>query len=96
MAIYHLSIKTVSRSTGRSSVAASAGVILIDHRTGMSHNFTNKSGVLDTGYAFPMILSVFCLKTGQKPNSDRCFEIWPKMPKTERTAPRRRRARLLK
>ena len=56
MAIYHLSVKTVSRSTGRSSVAASAyraGMKLEDQRTGLVHDFERKGGVLETGFAFP-------------------------------------------
>lgn len=45
MAIYHLSGKVISRSQGRSSVAASAyraAEKLYDERTGISHNFTKK------------------------------------------------------
>ena len=56
MAIYHLSVKTVSRSTGRSSVAAAAyraAVLLEDQRTGLVHDFERKGGVLETGFAFP-------------------------------------------
>ena len=56
MAIYHLSVKVVSRSTGRSAVAASAyraGVCLEDKRTGLVHDYRNKSGVLDSGFVLP-------------------------------------------
>lgn len=48
MAIYHLSAKIVSRSTGRSSVAAAAyrsGSRLRDERTGHDHDYTRKGGV---------------------------------------------------
>jgi len=48
MAIYHLSVKTVQRSKGRSSVAAAAyrsASLLIDDRTGLTHDYTRKSGV---------------------------------------------------
>lgn len=48
MAIYHLSVKPVSRSGGRSAVAAAAyraGVRLENERDGMVHDFTRRSGV---------------------------------------------------
>ena len=51
MAIYHCSTKTISRSSGRSSVAASAyraGERLEDERTGLVHDFTRKDGVMYT------------------------------------------------
>ena len=49
MAIYHLSVSVVSRSTGRSAVAAAAyraGARLRDERTGQLHDYTRRSGVL--------------------------------------------------
>jgi len=48
MAIYHLSVKTVSRSAGRSATAAAAyraGVKITDGRTGEIHDYTRKGGV---------------------------------------------------
>ncbi len=48
MAIYHLSVKTIQRSKGRSSVAAAAyraGECLHDNMTGLQHDFTRKGGV---------------------------------------------------
>lgn len=48
MAIYHLSIKPVSRSAGRSATAAAAyraGVRITDERTGEIHDYTRKGGV---------------------------------------------------
>lgn len=48
MAIYHLSIKIIGRSSGRSAVASSAyrsGSKLYDEQTGLSHDFTKKSGI---------------------------------------------------
>ena len=48
MAIFHLSVKTVSRSAGRSSTAAAAyraGVEITDERTGEIHDYERKSGV---------------------------------------------------
>lgn len=48
MAIYHLSMKPISRSNGRSAVAASAyrsASKLTNERDGITHDYTNKSGV---------------------------------------------------
>lgn len=48
MAIFHASTKTISRSSGRSSVAASAyrtGTLLVDERTGLTHDYSRRSGV---------------------------------------------------
>ena len=48
MAIYHLSVKIVSRSKGRSAVAASAyraGEKVADHSTGLLHDYSRKSDV---------------------------------------------------
>jgi len=49
VAIYHLSVSAVSRSTGRSAVAAAAyraGDCLRDERTGQVHDYRRRSGVL--------------------------------------------------
>lgn len=51
MAIYHCSTKTISRSAGRTSVASSAyrsGEKLQDERTGLTHDFTKKTGIEHT------------------------------------------------
>lgn len=56
MAIYHCSIKTVSRSSGRSSTAAAAyraGVCLEDERTGKIHDYTRKQGVEHAEFVLP-------------------------------------------
>lgn len=56
MAIYHLSMKTVSRSAGRSTTAAAAyraGVKIVDRRTGEIHDYTRKSGVLGAAVVLP-------------------------------------------
>jgi len=48
LAIYHLSTKPVSRSSGRSAVASAAyrcAVLLVNHRDGLVHDFTRKEGV---------------------------------------------------
>jgi hypothetical protein len=46
---YHCAIKPVSRSAGRSAVAAAAyraGVVLVDTRTGLTHDYSRKRGVV--------------------------------------------------
>lgn len=51
MAIYHCTTKTVSRSSGRTAVASMAyraGEKLTDERTGLTHDFTKKEGVVYT------------------------------------------------
>lgn len=48
MAIFHLSVKTISRSAGRSATAAIAyrtGSRIADERTGLVHDYTRRSGV---------------------------------------------------
>lgn len=48
MAIYHLSMKTISRSAGRSSTAAAAyrsASEIVDRRTGEVHDYRRKAGV---------------------------------------------------
>jgi len=48
VAIFHLSVKTVSRSAGRSATAAAAyraGVEIVDERTGQVHDYTRRGGV---------------------------------------------------
>ena len=56
MAVYHFSAKTVSRSGGRSSTAAAAyrsGERIVDERTGEIHDYTRKSGVVDSLVVLP-------------------------------------------
>ncbi len=56
MAIYHLAIKSVSRTTGRSAVAASAyrsGERLVNERDGATHDYRNRTGVEDTFIVAP-------------------------------------------
>ena len=57
MAIYHLSVKTISRSDGRSATAAAAyraGCEIVDQRTGEVHNYTRKGGVLSADLVLPV------------------------------------------
>lgn len=56
MAIYHLSVKTISRSAGRSATAAAAyraGVEITDERTGEIHDYTRKGGVESAALILP-------------------------------------------
>ena len=56
MAIYHLSVKAVSRSAGRSSTAAAAyraGCEITDERTGEIHDYTRKGGVESADIVLP-------------------------------------------
>ena len=56
MAIYHFSAQIISRSTGRSSVAAAsyrAGEKTKNERDGILHDYTKKSGVVHTEIMLP-------------------------------------------
>lgn len=56
MAIFHLSVKVISRATGRSAVAAAAyrsADRLHDERLDRGHDFTNKSGVVHSEVLLP-------------------------------------------
>jgi hypothetical protein len=56
VAIYHLSVKTISRSHGRSATAAAAyraATEITDERTGEIHDYTRKSGVEYTEIVLP-------------------------------------------
>ena len=56
MAIFHLSVKVISRSSGRSAVAAAAyrgGERLHDERLDRDHDFTNKDGVVHSEVLLP-------------------------------------------
>ena len=56
MTIYHLSLKEMRRSQGRSSVAAAAyrlGEKMKDERIGKTFNYSKKSGILDKFFILP-------------------------------------------
>lgn len=56
MAIYHFSAQVISRSQGRSSVASSAyrsAEKILDERTGLTHDFTKKSDVIEKDILLP-------------------------------------------
>lgn len=78
MAIYHLSTKPVSRSSGRSATASSAyraGVELTDNRTDTNHDYTKRSGVVTA--------DCFAVKDNQKVSLSR-GELWNKAEEAER------------
>ena len=56
MAIYHCSIKIISRSSGRSAVASAAyrsGEKLLNDETGIEHDFTAKGGIIMSEILLP-------------------------------------------
>lgn len=56
MAIYHCSIKNISRGKGKTAIAAAAyraGTILTDAETGIKHNYTQKSEVVYSEVILP-------------------------------------------
>ena len=56
MAIYHLSMKTVSRASGRSAVGAAAyrsGTRLTNERDGLTHDYTRKGGIEHSEIVLP-------------------------------------------
>ena len=57
MAIFHYSAQVISRSEGRSAVAAAAyraGAELHDERTGLTHDYTKKEGVIHSEILAPL------------------------------------------
>lgn len=56
MSSYHLSASPISRSAGHSATAAiayRAGIAIVDERTGDSHDYTRKAGVLHSELILP-------------------------------------------
>ncbi len=56
MAIYHCSIKIISRGKGKSAVAAAAyraGVKIINQYDGIEHDYTRKGGIVHTEILLP-------------------------------------------
>jgi len=56
VALYHLSVKPISRSAGRSATGAAAyraGVKLVDERTGVIHDYARKRGVVSADIVLP-------------------------------------------
>src|SRR3546814_18353653 len=56
MASFHLAVKAIGRSAGRSATAATAyrsGVEITDERTGLVHDYTRKQGVAHSELMLP-------------------------------------------
>src|SRR3546814_14929495 len=56
MASFHLALKTIGRSAGRSATAAAAyraGVEITDERTGLVHDYTRQQGVDHNAHVVP-------------------------------------------
>jgi hypothetical protein len=56
MAIYHLSVKPISRATKRSAVASAAyraGEKIMDERTGETHDYSRKRGIVHSALILP-------------------------------------------
>ena len=56
MASFHLAVKTISRSAGRSATAAAAyraGVEITDERTGLVHDYTRMQGFEHSALVVP-------------------------------------------
>lgn len=90
MAIYHLSTKPISRSSGRTAVASiayRAGIAIQDERTGKSHDYTKRSGVVATQLHTPNNLKIernelwnLAEKTETRKNSRTAREIVVNLP----------------
>jgi len=68
MAIYHLSVKAISRSVGRSATASAAyrsACKIIDERTGELHDYTKKSGVVSSDIVLPEFAPDWALDRNQ-------------------------------
>ncbi|MDV3513118.1 MobA/MobL family protein [Stenotrophomonas sp. C1657] len=78
MAIYHTRVKTFSRAQGHASTAAAAyraGLLIIDDRTGLRHDYRRRGGVVETR----------CLAPDEAP--DWAFDprqLWPAAEASER------------
>lgn len=57
MAIYHTRVKTFSRANGHTSTAAAAyraGLLIVDERTGITHDYRRRGGVVETRCFAPL------------------------------------------
>lgn len=80
MAIYHCSIKNISRSSGKSAVASSAyrsGEKLKDIETGLTHDYTKKSGIEYT--------EIILCKNAPEEYKDRTI-LWNEVQKIEKAS----------
>lgn len=90
MAIYHLSTKPISRSSGRTataSIAYRAGIAITDERTGKQHDYTKRGGVVATQLHTPNNLPIernqlwnLAEKTETRKNSRTAREIVVNLP----------------
>src|SRR3546814_18447280 len=58
MASFHLAVKAIGRSAGRSATSAAAyraGVEITDERTGLVHDYTRKQGVAHSEMMLPNV-----------------------------------------
>ncbi len=70
LAIYHLSVKGISRGQGRSSVASAAyrsGEKLYENRTGLLYDYERRDGILHTQICLPKELSRYTLEHTLEP-----------------------------
>ena len=94
MAIYHLRVKYVQRSKGKSAVAASAyrsGEKIVDERSGKTHDYTRKRDIEQTGVMLPDHMPVSmqdrsvlwnALETGiSHPRGQPAFEVEVALPR---------------
>ena len=68
MAIFLARVKTIARSRGKSSVQAAAyraGCALRDERTGVTHNYSRKAGVLEVILTAPPGSPAYCAEPGK-------------------------------
>jgi len=78
MAIYHTRVKTFSRAQGHASTAAAAyraGLLIVDVRTGLKHDYRRRGGVVETR----------CIAPDEAP--DWAFdprELWPAVEASEK------------
>jgi hypothetical protein len=78
VAIYHFSMKHISRGTGRSATAAAAyrsASCVHDERTGLTHDYTNKRGVISNDILAPSRAPEWA-RDGQ--------QLWNKVEETEK------------
>lgn len=78
MAMFHLSTKPISRKSGRTATASSAyrtGAKMTDERTGVTHDYTKKSGIVKS--------DCFAIINDKKVSLDRS-QLWNKAEQTEK------------
>ena len=82
MAIYHLSMKIISRNSGYSAVASAAyrsGSLMLDERTGLTHDYTRKSGVAEAVILTPATAPAWCTNRAELWNAGRTHNLRGKL-----------------